>query len=76
MQSEVIDTVLLPNGYRYAFTAKAGVLANLADLVGLEHECCRFLSFKIVVESGDSPIWLEVTGPPEAKEMIADFFGA
>ena len=42
----------------------------------LEHDCCRFLAFKIIVEPGDSPIQLEVTGPPEAKITIADFFGA
>jgi hypothetical protein len=42
MRSDIIDTVSLPNGYRYAFTAGAGVLGRLADLVHLEHECCRF----------------------------------
>jgi len=76
MQSDVIDTVSLPNGYRYALTAGAGALGKLADLVHLEHECCRFLAFKIIVSPGDSPIQLEVTGPPEAKAMIADLFGA
>lgn len=75
-RSNVIDTISLPNGYRYVFTASAGFLSKLADLVHLEHECCRFLAFKIIVEPGDSPIQLEVTGPPEAKAMIADFFGA
>ena len=65
MRSDIIDTVSLP--YRYAFTAGAGVLGRLADLGHLEHECCRFLAFKIIVEPGDSPIQLEVAGPPEAK---------
>jgi hypothetical protein len=75
MRSDVIDTVSLPHGYRYAFTPGTAVLGRLADLVHLEHQCCRFLSFKIIVESGDSPIQLEVTGPPEARATIADFFG-
>ena len=75
-QKDVVDTVSISNGYRYEFTANAGVLAKLADLVNLEHECCRFLTFRIIVEAGDAPIRLEVTGPPEAKKMIADFFGA
>jgi hypothetical protein len=71
MRSDIIDTVSLPNGYRYAFTAGAGVLGRLADLVHLEHECCRFLAFKIIVEpvstrrvqvsaiaSGASGLWM------------------
>jgi hypothetical protein len=71
MRSDIIDTVSLPNGYRYAFTAGAGVLGRLADLVHLEHECCRFLACKIIVEpvstrrvqvsgiaSGASGLWM------------------
>ena len=76
MQADVVDTIALPNGYRYEFQDKPDVLSKLAELVSLEHECCRFLTFKIIVESGDTPIRLEVTGPPESKHMIADFFGA
>ena len=76
MQHDVIDTESLPNGYRYEFRAQADVLSKLAELVWLEHDCCRFLTFKIVVEAGDAPVRLEVTGPPESKQMIADFFGA
>lgn len=75
VRSGVIDTMPLPEGYRYTFTASADAIAKLADLVHLEHECCRFLAFKIIVRAGDSPIQLEVTGPPEAKTVIADLFG-
>lgn len=48
---------------------------NPARLVALEHQCCRFLTFKILLEAGEGTINLEVTGPPEAKTMIADFLG-
>jgi hypothetical protein len=41
----------------------------------LERQCCQFLTFKIVVEPGETPLRLEVTGPPKAKPVIADFFG-
>jgi len=58
------------------FAAKPDILLKLAELVRLEHECCRFLTFKIVVEAGVIPIQLEVTGSPESRDMIADFFGA
>jgi hypothetical protein len=76
VRTEVIETVSLPNGYCYHFASTAGILAKLADLVNLEHECCGFLTFRIIVDAGDAPIRLEVTGPPEAKEVIAEFFGA
>ena len=33
IRSDVIDTVSLPNDYRYVFTARAGVLGRLAELV-------------------------------------------
>jgi hypothetical protein len=76
VRTEAIQTVSLPNGYCYHFARTAGILAKLADVVNLEHQCCAFLTFRIIVEAGDAPIRLEVTGPPEAKEVIAEFFGA
>ena len=75
VQADIGDTIAIANGYRYEFEAKSDILARLAQLVSLEHECCRFLTFKIVVEAGDTPIRLEVTGPPESKDMIADLLG-
>jgi len=35
-----------------------------------------FLTFRIIVATGQQPICLEITGPPEAKSVIADFFGS
>ncbi len=62
-------------GYAYRFQPTSEVLAHLSWLVDLERQCCPFLTFRIVVEAGNQPICLEVTGPTEAKEVIADFFG-
>jgi len=42
----------------------------------MKPQCCRFLTFKIVVEARKLPIRLEVTGKLEAKPIIADFFRA
>ncbi|HLJ29956.1 MAG TPA: hypothetical protein VKY85_24830 [Candidatus Angelobacter sp.] len=65
----------LPLGYAYRFEPTSEVLTHLSQLVDLERQCCQFLTFKILVEAGNQPICFEVTGPPEAKAMIADFFG-
>jgi len=42
----------------------------------LERQCCPFLTFKIIVEAGNQAICLEITGPPDAEPVIADFFGS
>jgi hypothetical protein len=55
--------------------AVVNVLSQLTRLVDLERRCCKFLTFRIVVEPGEAPIRLEVTGPPNAKTVIKEFFG-
>lgn len=66
-----LDVSPLPDGYAY----RSEILSQLARLVDLERQCCLFLTFRITVEAG-KPICLEVTGPLEAKTVIADFFGS
>ena len=75
VQAAVIQATELPDGYAYKFAFSPEMLAALARLVALEHECCRFLTFRISVTAGESALTLEVTGPSEAKRVIADFFG-
>ncbi len=70
-----LEVTSLPLGYAYRFEPTSEVLARLVHLVDLEHQCCPFLTFKIIIEAGNQPISLEITGPPDAKPMIADFFG-
>lgn len=70
-----IEVKELPDGYVYAFETRAMTLDLLARIVDLERQCCEFLTFKITVEP-KQPIRLEVTGPSEAKLIIADFFGS
>jgi len=67
--------VELPAGYAYCFKRTSEILTQLATLIDLERQCCQFLTLKIVVELGETPIRLEVTGPQNAKPIIADFFG-
>ena len=48
----------------------------IARPVYLGRQCCAFLTFRIMVGSGRQPICLEITGPPDAKAIIADLFGS
>src|SRR5688500_4543060 len=75
VREAAIDVVPVPEGYAYRFSARSEVLSHLSRLVDLERQCCRFLTFKIVVEAGEQPIRLEITGPPEARPMIEELFG-
>jgi hypothetical protein len=64
----------LPDGYAFIFPASSEALQRIAELVDLEQQCCPFLTFKIVVEAAQAAIRLEVTGPGEAKTVIAEYF--
>ena len=70
-----IDTTSIEDGYSYSFKPTSEVLARLFTLIDLERQCCKFLTFKVVVEAGNKSIELEITGPPEVKSIIADYFG-
>jgi hypothetical protein len=75
LKDTAFDVLPVPGGFACHFPAAPQVLEQLTQLVDLERQCCRFLRFSIVVEAGERPIRLEVTGPPEAKAMIEDLFG-
>jgi hypothetical protein len=65
----------LPDGYVYSFEASSEILHQLTRLIDLERQCCPFLTFKVIVQGNGQPIRLEVTGPPAAKPIIAEFLG-
>ena len=59
----------IPGGFRWRFDPQADLVKEAAAVIESEHRCCRFLRFLLLVEPGDGPVWLEVTGP----EGTADF---
>ncbi len=68
---EVNETV---DGFAYRFPSDDSLLADLLAVIQLEHQCCPFLRFSLIVEAGNGPVWLELTGPPGTKEFIASNF--
>jgi hypothetical protein len=64
----------IEDGFVYRFSSDGARIAELANLVELEHKCCPFLKFRITVEPGDGPVWLELTGPEGTKAFLADLF--
>lgn len=74
VRQAALEVTQIARGISYRLSPTSEVLAQVAHLVDLERQCCPFLSFKIVAEA--TTLSLEITGPPEAERMIADFFGA
>ena len=58
-------------GYRFQFAPQPGLLKEAAAVLDAEHRCCRFLRFLLLVEPGDGPVLLEVTGPEGTREFLA-----
>jgi hypothetical protein len=76
VRDAAIGVTSLPLGYAYRFESTSEALSQITRLVDLERKCCPFLTFKIVIEAGNQPLCLEITGPLKAKAIIADFFGS
>jgi MerR family copper efflux transcriptional regulator len=75
----LLDTRLLSRtatsfGQRLAFPSDAAVAAELAALIAAERDCCPFLT--LGVERFDHAVILDVSGPPEAGEVVETVFGA
>jgi hypothetical protein len=67
-QQELVD------GCAYCFPPEAKWIAELAQLIAFERECCPFLQFALRVEPANGPIWLELTGPEGTKEFLNSIF--
>ena len=53
------------------FAAGQDVLADIAKVVNIERQCCRFLTFQLTIEPDGGPVWLEFTGPPGTRDFLA-----
>ena len=53
---------------------EGATVKSVADSLHLSAQMVR--RYKLIVEAGRQPIRLEITGAPEAKAVIADFFGS
>jgi hypothetical protein len=64
----------IDGGVRTRFRDAPDVGRRIRELVDAESSCCAFLSFAIGRD--DSELWLDITGAPEAKPAIEQFFAA
>ena len=71
-----METKELDHGYAYRFPSGANWIAELAQLITFERECCPFLLFQLRLEPANGPLWLELTGPEGTKEFLLSLFTA
>jgi hypothetical protein len=67
----VVEKRELPDGVRLRFEPSEGLLALLAEVIGLERRCCPFLRFQLIVEPEHGPVWLELSGPAGTRELLS-----
>jgi MerR family transcriptional regulator, copper efflux regulator len=58
-------------GVRQCYRGGVAIEAELRELVALEAECCPFLDLR--VERAEAELRLEISGPPEAADIVAGF---
>jgi len=61
----------VPGGFRWRFDRPDDLLKEVAAVIDIERRCCRFLRFLLVVEPGEGPIWLEVSGPEGTQQFLS-----
>lgn len=74
VRSAVSEIKEIENGYAYQFPSDGEMTVELARLIDLEHRCCPFLRFQLIIEPGQGPIWLEMTGPEGTKDFLSKIF--
>ena len=74
LSRSVVQRVELENGVSLRFKMTPELLVELAQIIGQEHECCRFFSFVLAVEAGTEVVRLDVMGPEGTKEFLGGLF--
>ena len=74
LSDALLDQREIPSGLRTTFRDTPEVERRVRELVAAESRCCAFLSFAVGREDG--ALWLDITGAPEARPVIDQFFAA
>ena len=68
---EAIETSTeIQNGFEFQIGAKFD-LVSVARVIQFERRCCPFLSFEVRANAGAEPLWVRISGPEGAREVIA-----
>jgi len=70
LRKQIMEKKELPNGYAYKFIGNDKMIDELTDFAKTERHCCDFFTFNIAITGDSTFLWLQITGPKEAKEFI------
>ena len=65
----------MESGFAYRFPRSDEMIAEIADFIKTERECCDFFRYALFVDGKEPSLWLELTGPPGTKEFIITELG-
>ena len=76
LRSAVIEERELDDGYAFRISTEVFPPATIAEWIALERRCCPFFAFDLRFEADQGPVWLHITGPSGAKDIIREELGA
>jgi hypothetical protein len=60
------------DGFEFGFSdASPETIGKLAEFISLDRLCCAFLAHGLFHEPHERGVWLQLTGAPGVKELIA-----
>jgi hypothetical protein len=68
LAEEAQETRELAAGYAFRFSAE--LLPDVALFIANERLCCPFFTFTVEVMPERGPLWLHITGPEGAKDLL------
>ena len=74
VRGKVRQALELDDGFELELPSDRGTFIEVAEWVGLERLCCPFAEFAIEWR-GDDTVWVRVTGPSGAKDVLAAGMG-
>jgi hypothetical protein len=75
MRAATKETKSLPDGYAFRFSAEQSTILLVSEFIARERLCCPFLTFELVAEQDDGPLWLRLRGREGVKDFIRAEFG-
>ncbi len=70
----VRDVRRVEDGFELFFDRNQETLLTVSTFVGLESECCPFLSFALELPSGEEKIRLRISAGAEAQTVLQQMF--
>ena len=69
LKKQVIEKKELKNGFAYRFAGTDSIVDEITNFIKTERQCCGFFSYSMTI-NGEDDMWLQITGPKGAKDVI------